>query len=75
MQMYGFTITDQDGDLVEFEYNPKTDAKNMTVWVVDIDEESSVYVNVSLADAIALKSFLTLAINEMAKQNAKESKQ
>ena len=67
MQMYGFTITDQDGDLVEFEYNPKTDAKNMTVWVVDIDEESSVYVNVSLADAIALKSFLTLAINAMAK--------
>jgi hypothetical protein len=65
--MYGFTITDQDGDLVEFEYNPKTDAKNMTVWVVDIDEESSVYVNVSLADAIALKSFLTLAINAMAK--------
>ena len=67
MQMYGFTITDQDGDLVEFEYNPKTDEKNMTVWVVDIDEQSSVYVNVSLADAIALKSFLTLAINAMAK--------
>lgn len=67
MQMYGFTITDQDGDLVEFEYNPKTDEKNMTVGVVDIDEESSVYVNVSLADAIALKSFLTLAINAMAK--------
>jgi hypothetical protein len=65
--MYGFTITDQDGDLVEFEYNPKTDEKNMTVWVVDIDEESSVYVNVSLADAIALKSFLTLAIKAMAK--------
>ena len=67
MQVYGFSIKDQDGDLVEFEYDPKTDAKNMTVWVVDIDEESSVYVNVSLADAIALKSFLTLAINAMAK--------
>jgi hypothetical protein len=67
MQGYGFSIKDQDGDLVEFEYDPKTDGKNMTVWVVDIDEESSVYVNVSLADAIALKSFLTLAINAMAK--------
>jgi hypothetical protein len=67
MQVYGFSIKDQDGDLVEFEYDPKTDAKNMTVWVVDIDEESSVYVNVSLADAIALKSFLTLTINAMAK--------
>jgi hypothetical protein len=67
MQVYGFSIKDGDGDQIEFEYDPKTDAKNMTVWVVDIDEESSVYVNVSLADAIALKSFLTLAINAMAK--------
>jgi hypothetical protein len=67
MQVYGFTITDQDGDLVEFEYDPKTDEKNMVVWVVDIGGTAGVYVNVSLADAIALKSFLTLAINAMAK--------
>lgn len=67
MQLYGFTITDEDGDLVEFEYDPKTDAKNMTILVSDIDETDGVYVNICLADAIALKSFLTLAINAMAK--------
>lgn len=65
MQDYLFVIKDGEGDHVEFEYDPKDDSKNIKASITDIDGETSVYVNICLADARALKNFMALLVDAM----------
>ena len=65
MVRYEFVIKDNQSDMLELEYDPEHDEKNMWVSITDADGNTGIPVYISIQDVKSLKCFVDLVLSAM----------